>query len=177
LPSLRAVLDWHLRRYPLLQAADTYKLIHQSVFGPGHIITGAEAARTALEQEMARLEPGASALSDELEPIDPAGRLARVNLKPLVGRPETIERLVAVLVESANTIRGTNEDVETRLAAALGWCRERLPFLADELAVLSTEVRAAGFPARHHSTVYLRNYRPAYRVVRLDLWDRPPREV
>jgi len=159
----------------LLQAADIYKLIHQSVFGPGHIITGAEAARTALEQEMAGLEPGASALSDELEPIDPAGRLVRVNLKPLVGRPEAVERLVDVLVESAGTVQGKNEDAETRLAAALGWCREHLPFLADELAVLSTETRAAGFPARHHSTVYLRNYRPAYRVVRLDLWERPRR--
>jgi hypothetical protein len=164
---LDRLLDTHLLRYPLLQAADVYKLLHQSVFGPGHIISSAAAARQYLVEELSQLAATGEA---EVEGIDPAGLLVRVNLRPLAGRDGVVDRLVDALVRSARLVRGSTDEMSHRLAAALDWCRERLPAGTDELTKLSAEAGASGFPARHHSSVYLEHYRPAYRVVLRELW-------
>lgn len=173
----------------MLQARDIYKLIHQSVFGPGHIISSADCARQAVEDELALLEvKGQKAKvkrqkADEelIEPIDPNGVLVRVNLRPLLGeikgqkakakrqnrgRTDT-GGLAEALVESARRVKGDPEQMRRRLTAAVRWCRTNLPLQAVELARIAVEARAAGFPALHHSPTYKRAYRPAYRVVML----------
>lgn len=159
---MKAVLDRHLDRYPLLQAADIYKLLHQSVFGPGHIIRSREQARQHLVEEMSGLTRAAD---EEIESIDPAGLVVRVNLRPLVGHGAALDRLVDALVDSARLVRGAPAELRARLAAALDWCRQSLPAAADELAAIASQTEAAGFPACHHSKVYVKNYQPAYRVV------------
>jgi len=171
---MSSALDWHLARYPLLHAADIYKLIHQSVFGPGHIIKDPDSCRCHLAQELAavreRYPASDAATEQEVEPLDPNGRLVRVNLRPLLERPDVTERLTSVLVETAATVHGSPEEMSQRLAAALVWCRDRLPEQADALAAAAADAESAGYPARHHSARYVELYRPAYRVVRLDLW-------
>jgi hypothetical protein len=178
--SLTAILDWHRQRYPLLRAQDIYKLVYQGVFGPGHIITSAAAARRALESELAALEvKGQKARvkrqeSDE-EPIDPSGRLVRVNLRPLLGeggrmkeegrRSAGYEWLVRALVDSARIVKGSRVQMARRLSSAIRWCRASLPGQAAELDEIATPAREANYPAFHHSPAYRRAYRPAYRVV------------
>jgi hypothetical protein len=167
---MNAVLDYHLARYPLLQAADMYKLVHQSVFGPGHIIKDADSCRRYLVEEMAGLEPGPG--DAPTEPLDGENRLVRVNLRPLLGRPGVVERLTGVLVETAAAVHGSTEQMRERLDAVLAWCRLKLPAQAEALAATIAEATRAGYPARHHSPQYVEHYHPAYRVVRLDLWQR-----
>ena len=173
----------------MLQARDIYKLVHQSVFGPGHIIASAAGARRALKDELAALEvqskksKGQSQTEPEFEPIDADGKLVRVNLRPLLeevkgqkakakrqnrGRADT-GWLVEALVESARRVKGDPDQMRRRLTAAVRWCRTNLPLQAVELAGIAVEARAVGFPALHHSPTYKRAYRPAYRVIGNDL--------
>jgi hypothetical protein len=169
----------------LLQARDIYKLVHQSVFGPGHIIASAAGARRALKDELAALEVQStkdkvqSQTEPEFEPIDPEGRLVRVNLRPALGHwgqspcgdsPLGVAKWLAeALVESARRVKGDPEQMRRRLTAAVRWCRANLPLQAVELARIAVETRAADFPALHHSPTYRRAYRPAYRVIGNDL--------
>ena len=188
LSSLPAVLAWHHRRYPRLKAQDIYKLIHQGVFGPGHIISSAARARRMLEEEMAALQARSPELEgraarpgplrpmpeSELEEIDPRGVLVRVNLRPLIGESEgmrreggglNVEWLLEAMVESARRVKGDPRLMKRRLAAAVRWCRINLPERAAELERLASQTEEAGYPALHHSPAYARAYRPAYRVV------------
>jgi hypothetical protein len=166
----------------LLRAQDIYKLVHQGVFGPGHIIASAAAARRALESELAALEvKGQKARakrqnSDEevLEPIDPKNRLVRVNLRPWGRSPcgdsprGAAGWLAEALVESARRVKGGPEQMKRRLAAAVRWCRRNLPRQAAELERMAAQAGESGFPAFHHSPAYKRAYRPAYRVILSD---------
>jgi hypothetical protein len=192
--SLAAVLDWHRRCYPLLQGRDIYKLIHQGVFGPGHMIASAAAARRALATEC-RSQNGECRMQNSeeeglLEPIDPERILVRVNLRPLQkeerraksegrnrnqseGDATDVEWLAEALVESARRVKGDPEQMKRRLTAAVGWCRTDFPLRAVELARIAVEAGAAGFPALHHSPAYKRAYAPAYRVVLSDCLKRP----
>jgi len=167
----------------VLRAQDIYKLVHQGVFGPGHIIASAAAARRALEGEMTALKVEGQKLRakrqnpDEelLEPIEPGGRLVRVNLRPLAATQCKVQNarckmrdtgwLVAAMVESVRRVQGDPEQMRRRLAVAIGWCRENLPLQAVELMKIAVETGATGFPALHHSSAYARAYRPAYRVM------------
>jgi hypothetical protein len=169
--GMSSVLAWHHSRYPLLQAADIYKLIHQSVFGPGHIIKDANSCRRYVAEEMAGIKPAAG-LAPDVEPLDDGNRLVRVNLRSLLGRPGVVERLTGVLVETAETVNGSPAQVCERLDAALAWCRERLPAQFEAMSTSIVEAKLDGYPARHHSAQYVAAYHPAYRVVRLDLWKR-----
>jgi hypothetical protein len=172
--ALAAILDRHRVRYPLLGAGDVYKLIHQGVFGPGHIVTGAEAARRAIEDEVRRQKAKdgvQSETEDAVEEIDPEGRFARVNLRPLLGRRDLAGTLATVLVESASPATGEPVEMESRLSLATDWCRRSLPSRAAPLEVLARTAVRQGWPPIHHSDAYRQAYRPAYRVVRLDLFE------
>jgi hypothetical protein len=188
--ALADILGRHLERYPRLRAADIYKLIHQGVFGPGHIIASAAAARRALTGEIVALEVKGQKskvkrqkADEELtEPIDPSGRLVRVNLGPMqeeVRREKSegrnrnqserdrtdVEWLAEVLVESARRVKGDPEQMRRRLSSAVRWTRARLPGQAAELERIAAQARKAGYPALHHSPAYQLAYRPAYRVI------------
>ncbi len=104
LPSLSAILAWHRGRYPLFEAQDIYKLVHQGVFGPGHAVASTEQARNDLERELRTLatevrrqhcQTGAVEAKSEgrrqnghavglIEEIDPMGRSVRVNLRAFI---------------------------------------------------------------------------------------------
>jgi len=174
--DLSAILDWHRAHYPRLQAADIYKLLHQGVFGPGHSIRSPARARAALKQELARLmvRPG----QPEIEPLDPAGLLVRVNLAALPRNETAVRQLLHALLETAAAVRGTPAVMRQRLAAAVRWCYQTLPGQADRLKKLAYTTSLANFPARHHSPIYLATYHPAYRVILRRHWplgsDSPP---
>ncbi len=168
---MRRVLDWHFERYPLMRAQDLYKLVHQGVFGPGHIIKSEEEARAALEAEFreARARCCIQAV-ERIEPLSPSGDLVRVNLEPLRQIEGAVELVLKALVESASDVHGGPVTMRTRLQEAVEWCGDHLPGQADDLEQLAATAEADGFPALHHSEVFLTAYRPAYRVVRQELW-------
>ena len=159
------------------------------MFGPGHMISSAASARSALAAELralatefrsqnveCRMQNGGD--EELLEPIEPGGRLVRVNLRPFAIAAEVrrqkaecrrqsggAEWLVAAMLESARRVKGDPEQMKRRLAAAAGWCRKNLPRQAAELERMAARAAESGYPAFHHSLAYSRAYGPAYRVV------------
>ncbi len=170
--TLDEVLDRHFRRYPLLQARDIYKLVHQGVFGPGHIIENEQQARRALAGEFEDIARRCCFQEVERsEPLDPGGELVRVNLESLRNVADAVERLLPVLVETARKVRGTPELMGRRLDEALAWCVRELPEQSGVLARMAEPPPEGGYPVLHHSRVYRTAYRPAYRVVGRRLWE------
>jgi hypothetical protein len=165
-------LAQHLVRYPLAGPEDVYKFVHQSVFGPAHFISDAQAARAYLEREVAGLGPGSEG-EPLVEPLSEV--LVRVNLRPFVAAGGDRERLLAALVESAATVRGDAGLMRSRLAAAARLLEELgRRDDASRLRSLGEAAAGQGFPALHHSERYTQAYRPAYRVVLRRLLDSPP---
>jgi len=170
-PERVAHLREHLRAHPAAGAQDAYKLLHQSVFGPGHLIPDREAAARYLQGEWAQMgetlpeEPMLEILADE-----PA--LVRVNLRPYRDSGGSREALVDALVASAEGVVGEPATFADCLEAAVAVLREeRGEAAAEELRGLAERAAGQGYPAVHHSEAYREAYSPAYRVVLRGLLD------
>ena len=153
--NISTILIDHLKRYPLMQAQDVYKLIHQAACGPAHAVTHRDVAREWLENELETLsDPWPEALID---PISPDGELVRVHLAPFKASRGDPLTLLDAFIRTSQEVHPDDERLERYLAASL----ESVPELAGLLASLKSQ----GFPALHHSDAYRTAYRPAYRVV------------
>lgn len=154
------ILLTHLRRYPLMQPADVYKLLHQACLGSEHAVDDPQRARQWLEHELATMGPG----PDEplCDPIAPDGSLLRLHLRPFLANSGDPEQLLQAFVRTANYFHGKTAALEQALTlAATG----ELPFDASALQQLGEEMKARAYPAMHHSPTYQAAYRPAYRVL------------
>jgi hypothetical protein len=162
-----ALIETHLARYPMAQAGDIYKLLHQATFGPGHAIASRKVTRDWIEREMETLAPA----RDEamLENAHPAREIVRLHLRPFMSYEGTPKMLVDAMVSSAKLVTGTIEQMVVRWAWFEASCQPGADF-ADRFALRGVQllgrVRASeGWPAMHHSPTYHEAYRPAYRVL------------
>lgn len=159
-----AILD-QCARYPALTARDLLKFLHQSTFGPAHLVTD-----EAVGLERLAAEAAARSASPGPEPLD--GGFFRFHLGPSPLSPGTLWQCFRL---SSLAPRGTVEDLEARLTAALDLAGEgRLPFSREALFSETEAWRAQGFPAQRHSEAFRSAYAPAYRVLHRDyLWMLP----
>jgi hypothetical protein len=155
----------HLCAHPAAGAEDAYKLLHQSVFGPAHLIPDRAAAAAYLEQEWAAMGP---TLADEplLEPLADNPPLVRVNLRPFRDAGGDRDLLVDALVTTANRVHGDPLTFAACLERAIAVLEElRGEVAGHDLDALARRATVEGYPAVHHSPPYQEAYRPAYRVV------------
>ncbi|MEN6369767.1 MAG: hypothetical protein ABFD77_08735 [Thermotogota bacterium] len=161
---MRDIVLEHQRRYPCWKLDDLYKLVHQAALGSEHTVTDEARARAWLTQEMAKM--GLGPHEPLIEPISPDGEVVRVHLRPYLRRRLDPELLLEAFVRTAEEFRGLHGRIDAGLAEAGRLAREgRLPFTETDIALLSARMRAEGFPAVHHSDVYVAEYHPAYRVI------------
>ncbi len=158
----------HLARYPAMQLDDVYKLLHQAALGPGHAVENPVAARKLLDEEIAALgEESAELLQDV---ISPDGRLGRVHLRPYLASGGDRDALHRAFVETAHSYPASPDKLAKfcgclgDLAAAGG-----IPFVREEVVTYFGKIASDGYPAIHHSEAFRNAYRPAYRVVAIDL--------
>jgi len=162
-----ALLRAHLARYPAMQPADAYKLLHQATLGSEHAMPSRAMAEDWLTRELSTLPAGpAEPLVDTLG----AGGFARIHLRPFLAAGGVPDSLLNAFVRTAQEARRDT----TQLACALlavsemtgsgetGWSR-------DDVDRLLGEAQAAGYPAMHHSDAFEAAYHPAYRVVSVTL--------
>lgn len=162
------LLSQHLQRYPQMELADIYKLLHQAAMGPGHAVSDADAARARLTEEAAGLGDGpAEPLAD---PISPDGRLARVHLRPYVASGRELSTLADAFVNTATTYSGSPEKLG-KFCGCLGDLADAagIPFSRAEVTAYFAPIVGHGYPVVRHSDAYRAAYRPAYRVVAIDL--------
>ena len=165
----------HLERYAALEIQDLYKLAYQAAMGSEHGVPDPEAARRWLERELAELGPDGK--GPVTVPLSPDGRLVRVELRAFVARGGDSRRLLEAFVSTAGRFTAATDrlerywnEIEALVAAG------ELPFASTDLEIFFAGMRAEGFPPVRHSPHYRELYRPAYRVVLLELLadDVPP---
>lgn len=158
------ILQDHLRRYPLMQPVDLYKLMHQASFGSEHAISDAEHILQQLRDECGMM--GAGPDEPLYDPIAPAKAVVRVHLRPFVARGLSLERLAEAFLMTARDFRGSADRMNDFAECALIMAEAgTLPWSANILEAFLRQRQLEGWPAQHHSPEYSRAYRPAYRVV------------
>lgn len=165
--NFESILASHLARYPAMQLADVYKLIHQASMGSEHAIRDAESTRNWLTRELAEMSDGCRATSRHgfpeplLDPLSDETGIIRVHLRPYVASGGDPAWLLDAFIRTANEFHGDTQTLETcwHAAARLG----RFPLV--EMDEFIQPLRAKNYPAIHHSPEYQRRYCPAYRVV------------
>lgn len=170
----RSLIEAHLERYPEMEIADGYKLLHQAVLGSEHAVTSRAAAAGWLSEELLDLGDGPE------EPlVDPLGgppgvgaeaAIARIHLRPFQARGGAPPRLADAFFETASRVPADQAGLEcalTALTAPIGL--DARSWGPDEAAAYVSARRAEGFPAVHHSEAYREAYYPAYRVVAVEL--------
>jgi len=164
---LVALIRTHLARYPQMQIADIYKLLHQAVFGPGHLIASKKAAREWLEHEAGRVSP--SAESPLVENVHPDAQIVRLHLRPYLALGGGLKPLLEAFVRSAEQVSGDAQQMAAWWQVFESLCSKGA-LCADVCeqreAALFGRVRAQEqWPAVHHSPAYYAVYQPAYRVL------------
>lgn len=160
---MKEIMLAHIQRYPFMQPADVVKLLYQSEYAGGHMISNPAESLTRLIIELRGIKPCDA--SEALEHI--GGGLCRLHLAalPALGlEPQTLNRL---FVATANTAKGSPERFDEKLDEFLACCRSgELHFNISEVESYVRDYRAKGCPTVSHSDPYRAAYAPAYRVVK-----------
>ncbi len=162
------LLGKHLARYPSMQLLDIYKLLHQAALGNSHAVGSPGEVARRLEEEIACMGEGPS--EPLWEPISPDGRLVRVHLRSYVADKHDLQALADAHMRSPETCPPAPERL-ARFCGCLGDLASEgiLPFNRDDVITCFDEIAEQGFPAVGHTKTYRENYKPAYRVVDIEL--------
>lgn len=158
------ILLQHYKRYPKMQPADCVKLLYQSEFAGGHLISDRA-------KSLERLSVEYDALSTPSVPEqafeDIGGGFLRLNLRGLKSLGITLKTANGFFVESASSAAGNITSFERKLGVLLQCCRQgKLPFAPRQVERYIQSLKDLGYPPVSHSEEYRAAYAPAYRVVK-----------
>lgn len=150
-----------------MEPVDAVKLVYQSEFGCGHLLTSQEDCAARIEAELRESAPLAETLLEGVPPfVDIGSGLCRLNL--LCPRVRALpSRLIArMMLHTAQERQGSLEGFLEKLALLRALCEEgALPFSPAELETYLSGYARMGYPPVSHSPRYRAAYAPAYRVV------------
>lgn len=157
------ILKEHLASYPKMQIRDIAKLLYQSEFGGGHMITDTEKSLKRIQEEYHALDFDVLHALPLTEPV--GNNICRIYLSSL-NHGLRQEVLNEMFIGSARCTKGTVEELETKISLFRQAChRHELPFAEADVNTFFTDWKAQGYPAISHSEIYRSSYHPAYRVV------------
>jgi len=166
--KVQTLIRTHVERYTEIDILDIYKLLHQAIFGPGHAIKSIKPAREWLEREAEILQPGPP---DQplVENIHPDEQIVRVHLRPYLAAGGSLGRLLEAFVQSSAAVHGNPETMadwwNIFYNMTLNGGEFATRFDSRTVALITRSKAAEKWPASHHSPLFDRAYRPAYRVV------------
>lgn len=164
LNSLPQILTAHFARYPHMQVVDLYKLLQQSALGSEHAVRDEQSARDWLKRELTAKGDGPD--DPLMDPLSPDGQILRVHLRPYLEAGKNPETLLQAFIHTANEWRGSPDLLKEYGAAAARLAQLGTGVIRpEEIEAFFAKMEELDFPVVHHSKVYLRLYRPAYRVV------------
>ncbi len=106
--DFRSILSSHARRYPLTRPADLLKLIHQNVFGSGHLAPSPAIVRERLADEFASC--------DKTEPfVETLGECSRVYIGSAVPA-SAADAAAACGASDSSDCRGANDNIINNIA-------------------------------------------------------------
>jgi len=147
-----------------MQVQDLYKLLHQAALGSEHAACAGPAAWDWLKRELNEMGDGPD---DPLtDPISPQGQILRIHLRPYVSTGKPPQTLLQAFIRTADEWPGSLEKLKQYGAAAAQLAQPGTGSIRrEEIEVYFVKMEKQDFPAVHHSDIYTRLYRPAYRVV------------
>ncbi len=157
------VLLRHAARYPRMQPQDAVKLLYQSEFGAGHLLSNPAESLLRLRQESQAMagQPGTAPLFEEI-----GGGFCRLNLQPAGAEEAVVPAIHRIFAAGAKQPCGTTQGLEAKLLLLQQLTqRGGMPFSAAQLADYLETYRRQGLPMVSHSKEYHAAYHPAYRVV------------
>lgn len=163
--ELLKLIRLHLRWYPLMELRDVYKLLYQGVMGPEHIIASAEKFKASLMDELLGLTADPSGRL--FESVSGDGTLLRINLRPMKNQPVEPDELVKVLLKTAECFSGSQPALQDTWVGFIMLCETGVikQFPLKTVHGFGAWLGEMAFPAVHHSDIYRRAYKPAYRLI------------
>lgn len=179
--------------HPHMQIQDMVKLIYQSEFAGGHLISNKNDSLTMLQDELNSIykpkkqddlqstnelqlqdtsqssqEPQSAYESQSIfEYIGNA--IYRLNIVPAVKSGLSFTTINNFFVFTANNKKGTMESFENKLNILLESCNENLlPYDKNEVNSYLLNYKSKGYKAVSHTDTYRSIYYPAYRIVSKD---------
>ena len=153
----------HLESYPKMEIQDVMKLLYQSEFGGGHLISNEEMSLKRIQEEYEHMNVEDMVCMSVIEPI--GDKMCRIYLSAIANgmKPEVLNQ---IFVKSANHRTGSVTGLEEKLNQLMQACEQgKLPFEASSVKTVWDEWREEGYPAKSHSVTYREAYHPAYRVI------------
>ncbi|MEA3475209.1 MAG: hypothetical protein U9R23_02000 [Candidatus Cloacimonadota bacterium] len=162
--KLKSLINCHFQLYPKMQIEDLYKLIYQSVMGPGHLLEDEAVAFRSLKNEMEKSSGKAKNLFIDIG-LD--NDLVRVNLNAFQEKIGDAQKLFSAIKETAKIIKPDKSKLRKV------WVQVGQIFSGGEPHFLSystwkefTEfLQKNSFPHIPHSEIYRKAYLPSYRIV------------
>lgn len=162
--TIESLIKNQFAKYPKMEARDLYKFLHQAALGSEHAVKDTNAVKKWMINEIAGLDT--TLINDLIEPLSPDGNLVRVNLRPFLKNKDNPDELLKAFISTANKHRGSKDTLVQYLNLAKELIkRKEIPVDETMFTALVNELEKSGFPAIHHSTIYEKTYKPAYRVV------------
>jgi hypothetical protein len=168
--KVRDLIVCHQRRYPMMQIEDVYKLIYQSIMGPGHLLSDEKRAFAALKKEIAN-SPGRE--KDIFVDISLNIKLVRVNLNVFAKKSGYADKLFSAMKKTAVAIQPDKEKFQEVWETIGEMLLNRNLTIGNyaKWILLTDRLSRDSFPPIVHSSIYRRLYSPSYRVILYDLVD------
>ncbi len=172
------IVEAQLEQYPDLRLQDIYKTFYQDRFGPGHLLADTSMAIYYLNQEMTA---DSAWLTDEpfCEPTGFQGNYVRVYLSCLKPGGLTVRQLADAFIRSAGQtvalpISWADEwHLILRIIEREGW---QMPDYEQDKAWIE-ELLGQGDQPITHSRSYNSHYRPHYRIVAREIFEKEIRPL
>ena len=167
-----ALLDFAIPKWKTDKSTrieDAYKYLYQATRGGEHAVPDRESAKKWLDNEWLSL--GETIQHEPTwEPLCPDGEIGRLNLRPFKNDGGKADDLLKAFLASASEYK-TEPSAFAEAWAELGRRLKKQGFDSithREWRRLDGEMKKKKYPAIHHSDVYKKANRPAYRVLMLD---------
>lgn len=163
-----ALIASHLQRYPHMQEADVFKLLHHATMGSEHAIADTAAVSAWMDREWSTMDDGPT--EPLVDTLGNNGAYARVHLRAYRAAGGEKETLTRAFVETGRIAKGDTAQLSCALDAVVHMAQQHtVPWSFDTLQSRRNAWATRGYPAVSHSSGFRERYRPAYRVVALRL--------
>ncbi|MDR0940273.1 MAG: TonB-dependent receptor [Mediterranea sp.] len=176
--AVREAVERQLLTHPKSTLKDLYKFFFQDRYGPGHLITDTAAASRYLRQELA-VTP-TEGYGQPVEAIGWQNNYYRVHLGVVKRGMVPYDLFLRAFVGSANQAPLTPvpqwREEWRRIEAIVHHLRPTLPQYSQDSLEIESRL-AEGQYASHHSAAYNEAYRPHYRIIAKEIFDRELRPL
>lgn len=149
-------------KYPEMEIQDVFKLVYQSEFGCGHLITNEERSYSLLMNEWNK--DYGNKEEELFERI--GGGYVRLYVEPAKALGVSPQLFQKIFVESVKKDKGTLEGFHLKVQKLIEGCnKKKFPFSESEIQSFLKQWEEDGRPLFRHSEKYRRVYKPSYRVV------------